>query len=183
MSEPQPPPQNAPADSSAAPSASPVSSAARLTPEAVRPAVARGGVSTTVKVLLSIAVIAGVVGFFRFSARGHTSHYKMVEEVMVAPSSWVGKPLKVHGFVEPGTIDEKVVDQETVRSFVLEHKGKRILVRNKGPKPDTFKDRSEVVAEGKIVEENGEPVLVATNLMAKCPSKYEGAPKDKLFEQ
>ena len=65
---------------------------------------------------------------------------------------------------------------------VLEHKGKRIKVRNKGPKPDSFKDKSEVVAEGRIVEENGEPVLVATNLMAKCPSKYEGAPKDQLFE-
>lgn len=148
-----------------------------------KPSPSAGGLSTSVKVLLSIAVLALVVGFFRYTARGHTSHYKMVDEVMVAWGSWVDKPLKVHGYVESGTIDEKVVDQETVRTFVLEHKGKRIKVRNKGPKPDTFKDKSEVVAEGKIVEENGEPVLVATNLMAKCPSKYEGAPKDKLFEQ
>ncbi len=143
---------------------------------------AEGGLSTTVKVLLSIAVIVGVVGFFRYTARGHTSHYKMVDEVMVAWGSWVAKPIKVHGYVEPGSIDEKVIDQETVRTFVLENKGKRIMVRNKGPKPDSFKDKSEVVAEGKIVEENGMPVLVATNLMAKCPSKYEGAPKDKLFD-
>ena len=150
----------------------------------IKPAIsaAEGGLSTTVKVLLSIAVLALVVGFFRYTARGHTSHYKMVDEVMVAWGSWVAKPLKVHGYVEPGSIDEKVVDQETIRTFVLEHKGKRIKVRNKGPKPDSFKDKSEVVAEGKIVEENGEPVLEATNLMAKCPSKYEGAPKAKLFD-
>jgi cytochrome c-type biogenesis protein CcmE len=90
--------------------------------------------------------------------------------------------MKVHGYVEPGSIDERVVDQETIRTFVLENNGKRIRVRNKGPKPDSFKDKSEVVAEGKIIEENGEPILVATNLMAKCPSKYEGAPKDKLFD-
>jgi cytochrome c-type biogenesis protein CcmE len=147
-----------------------------------RPSTSGGGLSTVVKVLLSIAVLALVVGFFRYTARGHTSHYKMVDEVMVAWGSWVQKPLKVHGWVEPGSIDEKVIDQETVRTFVLEHKGKRIRVRNKGPKPDSFKDKSEVVAEGKIVEENGEPVLEATNLMAKCPSKYEGAPKDQLFE-
>jgi cytochrome c-type biogenesis protein CcmE len=147
-----------------------------------RPSTSGGGLSTVVKVLLSIAVLALVVGFFRYTARGHTSHYKMVDEVMVAWGSWVQKPLKVHGWVEPGSIDEKVIDQETVRTFVLEHKGKRISVRNKGPKPDSFKDKSEVVAEGKIVEENGEPVLEATNLMAKCPSKYEGAPKDQLFE-
>jgi len=141
------------------------------------------GLGTMVKVLLSVAILAGVVGFFRYTARGHTSHYKMVDEVMVSYGSWVGKPLKVHGYVEPGSIDEKVVDQETIRTFVLEHKGKRIKVRNKGPKPDSFKDKSEVVAEGKIVEENGEPVLEATNLMAKCPSKYQGAPKDKLFDE
>lgn len=153
-----------------------------LTPLKPKASPAEGGLSTTVKVLISIAVLAMVVGFFRYTARGHTSHYKMVDEVMVAWGSWVAKPLKVHGYVEPGSIDEKVIDQETVRTFVLEHKGKRIKVRNKGPKPDSFKDKSEVVAEGKIVEENGEPVLVATNLMAKCPSKYEGAPKDKLFD-
>ena len=147
-----------------------------------RPSPAEGGLSTAVKVILSIAVLALVLGFFRYTARGHTSHYKMVDEVMVAWGSWVDKPLKVHGFVEPGSIDEKVIDQQTVRTFVLEHKGKRIKVRNAGPKPDSFKDKSEVVADGKIVEENGEPVLIATNLMAKCPSKYEGAPKDKLFD-
>lgn len=153
----------------------------KLAPPPARPAAS--GLSMTAKVILSVAVLAGVVGFFRYTARGHTSHYKMVDQVVVAHGQWVGKPIKVHGFVEPGSIDEKVVDQETVRTFILENKGKRIQVRNKGPKPDSFRDRSEVVAEGKIVEENGEPVLVATNLMAKCPSKYEGAPKDKLFDQ
>ena len=139
------------------------------------------GMSTIVKVLLSVAVLAGVVGFFRYTARGHTSTYKMVDEVMVAPGQWVNKPIKVHGFVEPGSIEEKVVDQEMIRTFVLENKGKRIAVRNKGPKPDSFKDRSEGVADGKIIEENGEPVMIAESLMAKCPSKYEGAPKDELF--
>ena len=58
-----------------------------------------------------------------------------------------------------------------------------LLVRNKGPKPDSFRDRSEVVAEGKMIDENGAPVLVATSLMAKCPSKYQGASKDKLFDR
>ena len=154
-----------------------------LTPLKPRgPSAAEGGLSTTVKVVLSIGVLVLVVGFFRYTARGHTSHYKMVDEVMVAWDAWVAKPIKVHGFVEPGSIDEKVIDQETVRTFVLENKGKRIKVRNKGPKPDSFKDKSEVVADGKIVEENGEPVLIAESLMAKCPSKYEGAPKDKLFD-
>ena len=147
-----------------------------------RPATESRSSMTALKVAITIAILAGVVGFFKYSARGHTSHYKMVDEVMISYGQWLDKPMKVHGWVEAGSIDEKIVDQETTRTFVLEHKGKRILVRNKGPKPDSFRDKSEVVAEGKIVEENGQPVLIADSLMAKCPSKYEGAPREKLFE-
>lgn len=139
--------------------------------------------STLAKIALTVAVIVGAVGFFFYSGSKHVGDYKMVDEVMVAPSQYQGKDMKVHGWVEPGSIQEDIVAQETVRTFVLEHNGQRIRVRNKGPKPDSFRDRSEVVAQGKIIDENGEPVMVATELMAKCPSKYEGAPKDKLFAQ
>lgn len=133
------------------------------------------------KLVATIAVVGGLAGFFRYSARGHTGNYKMVDEVMLSYGQFVGKPMKVHGWVEPGTIVEEIVAQETVRTFVLENKGKRLLVRNKGPKPDSFRDKSEVVADGKIIEENGQPVLIADGLSAKCPSKYEGAPQEKLF--
>ena len=137
--------------------------------------------STLAKIALSVAVAFGAVGFFYMSSQSHTHGYRMVDQVVIAPGQWIGKEMKVHGWVEPGTIKEDIVAQETIRTFVLEHKGQRILVRNKGPKPDSFRDRSEVVAEGTIVEENGQPVMIATNLMAKCPSKYQGASKDKLF--
>ncbi len=137
---------------------------------------------TLSKLALSAAVGVGAVGFFYYSSQGHTSRYKMVDQVMAAPDQWVGKPMQIHGWVEVGSIDEKIVAQETHRTFVLENKGQRIVVRNVGPKPDSFRDRSEVVAEGKVVMENGAPVLIATNLMAKCPSKYQGASKDELFK-
>jgi cytochrome c-type biogenesis protein CcmE len=139
--------------------------------------------STLAKIALSIAVAISAVGFFFYSSQKHTGRYKMVEQVMAAPSQWLGKPMQVHGWVEPGSIREDIVDQETVRTFYLENAGQRLMVRNKGPKPDSFRDRSEVVAEGTIVDENGQPVMVATGLMAKCPSKYQGASKDKLFDQ
>lgn len=139
--------------------------------------------STLAKIALSVAVGVSAVGFFFYSSQGHTSRYKMVDQVMAAPQQWLGKPMQIHGWVEPGSIHEEIIAQETVRSFVLEHNGERLLVRNKGPKPDSFRDRSEVVAEGKMIDENGAPVLVATSLMAKCPSKYQGASKDKLFDR
>lgn len=138
--------------------------------------------SKLAKIALSVAVVIGVGGFFFYSSKGHTSRYKMVDQVMAAPEQFAGKPMQVHGWVEVGSIHEEIVAQETHRTFVLENHGQRLMVRNKGPKPDSFRDRSEVVAEGKISMEGGQPVLVATNLMAKCPSKYQGASKDKLFD-
>ncbi|MEZ4399932.1 MAG: cytochrome c maturation protein CcmE [Kofleriaceae bacterium] len=138
--------------------------------------------TTVAKIALTAAIGLGVVGFFFHSSSSHTGNYKMVDEVAAAPDHWTGKAMKVHGWVEAGSIKEEVVGQEMKRTFVLEYKGARIDVKNIGPKPDTFRDKAEVVAEGKIAMEDGKPVLYATNLMAKCPSKYEGAPRDKLFE-
>ena len=116
------------------------------------------------------------------------------------------KSLKVHGFVEAGSIIEAVVNQETQRTFVLQKGGKKIRVFSKGPTPDTFKDQSEVVASGRLlpaaelqkladdicaktktsvgcpVRTDGEQawVVESTELMAKCPSKYEGATSNKI---
>lgn len=137
----------------------------------------------SLKILVTAVVVVGAVGILRYSARGHTSRYKMVDEVVPAAEQWTGAPLQVHGWVEPGSIVEEVVGQETVRTFILEARGQRLLVRNRGPKPDSFRDRSEVVADGRLVIEDGVPVLEATNLMAKCPSKYHGAARDRLFER
>ena len=92
--------------------------------------------------------------------------------------------------------------------FVLQKSGKKIRVFVTGPVPDTFKDASEVVATGRLVkaselqgvaddicakakvQDRGDcpvhadaeqPMVVeATELMAKCPSKYKGADTNKL---
>ena len=129
---------------------------------------------TATKVLLSVAVVGGGGGMLIYSSMAEAEYYKHVDEVTIEPDRWEDKSLKVHGFVEAGSIDEQIVDQATVRTFVLEYQGERIRVHHKGPKPDTFRDTSEVVAQGRLVkEESGEYVLHATELMAKCPSKYE----------
>ena len=148
--------------------------------------------STLGKIVLTAAVAVGGVGFLVKSSVSSAQRYMMVHELMGTDlASWTGKELKVHGFVEAGSIHESVVNQETHRTFVLEHGGKRIRVFNSGPKPDTFKDQSEVVATGHLVPaaqmkpvaqslgvalESDMPYVVdATELMAKCPSKYDGA--------
>jgi cytochrome c-type biogenesis protein CcmE len=117
----------------------------------------------------------------------------MVDDLMTSGdlAQWKDKEIKVHGWVLAGSIKQSVVNQDTFRTFVLQKGGKKIRVFSSGPVPDTFKDQSEVVATGEIVaastkaelakslgvtlEADLTHVVVATELQAKCPSKYEGA--------
>jgi cytochrome c-type biogenesis protein CcmE len=144
--------------------------------------------STLGKIVLTGAVALGGIAFVMKSSAS-AERYFHVEELMAKElPEWTGKELKVHGVVEAGTIVEKIENQETQRTFLLQSKGKKIRVFSAGPKPDTFKDESEVVATGHLVPaadfrplaqklgvaiESDMPYVVqASELMAKCPSKY-----------
>jgi len=154
--------------------------------------------NTLGKIVLTAAVVFGGVGFLVTSSVSSAQHYKMVDDLLASDlSSWQGKELKVHGWVESGSIQEHVVNQETHRTFLLQKGGKKIRVFSAGPKPDTFKDQSEVVATGHLVPaaqmkdtaeslgvsiESDMPYVVdSSELMAKCPSKYDGASVNKTL--
>ena len=155
--------------------------------------------ATLAKLALTLGVAVGGGGFMIYSSVGHAQHYKMVQELVATDlSDWKDKELKVHGKVAASSIVEAVVDQEMQRTFVLEMEGKKIRVFSKGPKPDTFKDQSEVVATGRLVASNDMKVVAdglgiriasdmpyvvdSSELMAKCPSKYEGAQANRNLD-
>ena len=131
--------------------------------------------SRIVKILVTIAVFVGGAGMLVYSSIGDAEYYQHVDELMESPQDWEGRTLRVNGFVEPGSIHEEVVDQRLERTFVIEREGERIEVHHVGPAPDTFRDLSEVVATGQLVRQaDGSYALDASEIMAKCPSKYEG---------
>lgn len=137
--------------------------------------------SNRTKILVTVAVVMVGAATLVYSSRADAQYYKMVDELdkelKAEPKKWEGRTLRVHGYVVSGTIDENIVAQKTVRTFVLEHNASRIKVHHSGPVPDTFREKSEVVAKGKLVVRDGTFMLEATEIMAKCPSKYEGKPK------
>lgn len=152
--------------------------------------------STLLKIVISSAVAVGGVVFFVKSTLGNTQEYMMVDELMTRDLAQLeGRELKVHGWVVAGTINEQVVNQQTIRTFVVHKSGKKIRVFSRGPKPDTFKDQSEVVATGRLIPADKAKALAAqlgttidadmayvveaTELQAKCPSKYDGAQANK----
>lgn len=167
--------------------------------------------SFVTKIALTAAVIIGGGGFLVYSSLGDAEHYRMVDELIGdGIAKWENKELKVHGYVESGSIVENVVGQVQHRTFVLQRNGKKVRVFSQGPKPDTFKDQSEVVATGRLIKAsemqaiatglcNNNPtagpacpirtdleqtwVVESSNLMAKCPSKYDGATSNKIDTQ
>jgi cytochrome c-type biogenesis protein CcmE len=163
---------------------------------------------TFAKLGLTIAVALGGVGFLLYSSSEAASHYEMVDKLVdKGLDGFKDKALKVHGYVKAGSIVEGVINQEWHRTFVLQKGGKFIRVFYTGPTPDTFKDQSEVVANGRLVAsanaqkladeicahvKTATPecpvktdaeqawVVESTELMAKCPSKYDGATSNKI---
>ena len=162
---------------------------------------------TLTKIALTAAVAVGGGGFLVYSSTSHAQHYEMVDKLLdKGLDNFKSKQLKVHGFVEAGSIVEATVNQETRRTFVLQKNGKKIRIFSTGPTPDTFKDQSEVVATGRLlpsadvqkladdicantktnvacpIRTVAEQLMVvdSTELMAKCPSKYEGANVNKI---
>ena len=163
--------------------------------------------ATLAKILLTGVVAVGGGGFLVYSSVGQAQHYMQVDQLVDGRiEDWTGSELKVHGKVVAGSIVEEVVGSETHRTFVLDSKGKKLRVFSKGPKPDTFKDESEVIALGRLVPAKDRQQLAdqlcakakpgtacpvrsdaeqawivdASELSAKCPSRYEGGPTNQL---
>ena len=124
--------------------------------------------NTLAKIALTAAVAMAGTVFFVKSTLGHTTHYKMVDDLMTTGNldQWKDKEIKVHGWVLAGSIKQEVVNQETQRTFVLQKGGKKIRVFSDGPVPDTFKDQSEVVATGELV-----PATDRAQLLVVAPSR------------
>jgi cytochrome c-type biogenesis protein CcmE len=124
-----------------------------------------GRVKFVVGGVVIVAALAwlGFVGFQESKA-----YYITVEEFSALKGDLGGKTLKVAGDVIAGSIDRSKPQME----FVIGQNGKTLRVRYVGKDviPDTFKDGSKAVVEGRL---DGDGVLSARHIEAKCASKYE----------
>ena len=118
-----------------------------------------------------ITVIVVALGYLAFTGvQDSKSYYVTIKELNGMGDGAYSKRLRVAGNVAPGTIKR----QGTHLEFQLEEEGKMIPVVYAGSEapPDTFKDNAQALAEGKYGRDG---VFRATNIQAKCASKY--APK------
>ncbi|HZS40902.1 MAG TPA: cytochrome c maturation protein CcmE [Polyangia bacterium] len=130
--------------------------------------------SKVLPALVTLAIVAGGIGYLFWSSAGEAfEYYKHVDEVMSEPAKWEGKHLQLHGFVVPESIKRRMdtQHQQIEYKFLATNCGPEIEVRYAGTVPDTFKNRAEVVVKGQLA--NG--YFQASEISAKCPSKYQTA--------
>jgi cytochrome c-type biogenesis protein CcmE len=131
-------------------------------------------------VLLGVgAAILGLV----FSTTDNAIVYSMTTDKLLNDvDKFLGKSVRVEGDLVTGTLVHRAEPCEY--RFSIQKGGKVLPVRYEACiVPDTFKDvpdqTVQVTAEGKLTTEG---YFAATNIMAKCPSKYEMQERAKKGE-
>lgn len=125
-----------------------------------------------IKIGVTVIVLVTAIGALLFTTlQDNLQYYKYVDEVAASQHEWQGKTLQVHGYVVPGSV-QGTPDRLKWKFDLRGRNGTVINATYKGVTPDTFKDDAEVVLTGQFTPQG----FHATDMTAKCPSKYEEAP-------
>lgn len=126
--------------------------------------------SRQVRFAVGIGVILIAIGYFAFAGyQEGKAYYSTIDELNSMSDGGQGRRLRVAGIVEPGSIER---DGKNVAFTLTQDAEHTLPVYYSGsqPVPDTFKDGSEAVVEGK---RRSDGVFEADHIQAKCASKYE----------
>lgn len=131
--------------------------------------------NTYVKFAVLMTLIVGALVWLAVGGISETkTYYKKITELQQMGGSAQGQRLRVGGYVKPGSI----VKNGTQVHFILHQDAKLLNVVYTGtdPLPDTFKDNSEALADGRLGPDG---VFEASKVQAKCASKYEAKPMQR----
>jgi len=124
------------------------------------------------KIIIASVIIVATVVYLAFTGvRDNKSYYVTIGELQGMGDKAYVRHLRVAGNVAPGSIARS----GTNATFTLLEQGKTLRVAYRGtePPPDTFKDDAQALAIGTYGQDG---IFHATQLQAKCASKYAPAP-------
>ena len=121
---------------------------------------------------LLAAIILGTLGWLAAGGVEQTAtYYKEISEIQKMGGDSVDKRLRVGGDIKANSIVRK--GDQVHFTLIQNDLHLDVIYQGKDPLPDTFKDGSQAVAEGKLASDG---VFRATKVQAKCASKYEAKP-------
>jgi cytochrome c-type biogenesis protein CcmE len=122
-----------------------------------------------------LVATAGIASLFLWGFQGASVYAASVDEAMREREKLAGRALRIEGELVPGSLERR--DKPCEFRFVVKGATERVAV--KFPRcsvPDTFRDMPgggvQVTVEGKLAADGS---FDATNVMAKCTSKYDPA--------
>jgi cytochrome c-type biogenesis protein CcmE len=124
------------------------------------------------KIIVATVIILATVAYLAYTgSNANKSYYVTISELQGMGNKAYVRHLRVAGNVAPGSIHRV----GTNASFDLLEQGRKLSVVYQGsePPPDTFKDDAQALAVGTYSQDG---VFHATELQAKCASKYAVAP-------
>lgn len=126
----------------------------------------------SIQITAAVVIVLSVIAWLAVTGvQANKSYYVTINELQgLGPKAYT-RHLRVAGNVQPGSINHTGAGAR----FVLVENDKRLPVDydSTEPPPDTFKDNSQALAIGMYGRDG---VFHATELQAKCASKYAPAP-------
>src|SRR3954464_13439510 len=134
------------------------------------------------KFLIGGGLVLGVVGYLMASSIKATGVYYLTPSELTskiqADPTFTSAGVKVGARVVPGSIRRDPGGKEY--SFQVTDGSKTMPVVYRGIAPDTFTDSVDVVVAGRMGKDG---TFQATELLAKCASRYENAPDAGKYKQ
>ena len=124
------------------------------------------------KFAVLIVVILGTLGWLAIAGSGEAkSYYNTIAELRQMGPDAAKKRVRVAGDIEANSIKRNGGEV----AFVLVEQSQKLNVVYNGsePLPDTFRDGSQALAEGKMGPDGA---FHAAKIQAKCASKYAAKP-------
>jgi cytochrome c-type biogenesis protein CcmE len=120
----------------------------------------------------AIVIVLATLGWLAYAGvKESRTYYVTVKELQTTKDDNYGRRLRVGGNVVAGSI--KKIGRNTEFTLVEEGRTMPVVYTGTAPLPDTFKDESQALADGKL---NKDGVFEANQIQAKCASKYEAKP-------
>jgi len=129
----------------------------------------------SIKVFVVFIAVIAAIGYLIISGLEGTFVYsRTISEIRRLGTDVAGQGLRIEGTVVPGSL--KKSETRSYCTFALaDSLGESIEVRFDEILPDTFKEGMPAMAEGRY---NAGDFFEATNVLTKCPSKYEPVPDE-----
>ncbi|MDX1613069.1 MAG: cytochrome c maturation protein CcmE [Candidatus Promineifilaceae bacterium] len=131
-----------------------------------------------VKFIVGGVLMAAAIIFLVFNAmRGNTQLYVTVDEYYADQTAFVGRDLRVSGWVIGDSIKYTQIDSNSSRLEFdivddLDNPGQRLrIVALNEPMPDLLQHEAQALVEGHV--ENDEFISNPGGLFLKCPTRYE----------